>query len=108
MLSCSVISDSFSPWAVACQSPLSMEFPRQEYWSELPFLPLEDLPNPAIKPAPSALAGRFFTTEPLGKPKILDWSGLSGSHDFGSSSSHFILTPENMEKYSEYSMRVSF
>ena len=35
VLSC--VSDSFvTPWAVACQVPLSMEFFRQEYWSELP------------------------------------------------------------------------
>ena len=34
---------------VACQAPLSMGFPRQEYWSELPFPSLEDLPNPGIE-----------------------------------------------------------
>ena len=60
-----------TPWTVACQSPLSMEFPRQEYWSELPFSPPGDLPNSGIEPmspvAP-ALAEGFFTTEPLGKP----------------------------------------
>ena len=27
-----------TPWTVACQAPLSMEFSRQEYWSELPFI----------------------------------------------------------------------
>ena len=46
-----------------------MGFSRKEYWSELPFPPV-DLPNPGIEPtsvAP-ALAGRFFTTEPPGKP----------------------------------------
>ena len=50
------------------QAPLSEEFSRQEYWSRLPFLPLGDLPNPGIKLIPLALAGRFFTTEPPGKP----------------------------------------
>ena len=45
----------------------SMGFPRQEYWSGLPFPPPEDLPNPGIKPMSPALAGGFFTTEPLGK-----------------------------------------
>jgi len=48
-----------------------MEFSRQEYWSGLTFPPPEDLPNPGIKPASPvdpALAGRFFTTEPPGKP----------------------------------------
>ena len=36
-------------WAVACQDPLSMEFSRQDYWSELPFPLPGDLPNPGIK-----------------------------------------------------------
>ena len=36
-VSCSVVSDSATPWTVACQVPLSMEFSRQEYWSGLPF-----------------------------------------------------------------------
>ena len=48
-----------------CQSPLTMEFPRQEYWSGLLFPTPEDLPDPGIKPASPAspaLAGGFFTT----------------------------------------------
>ena len=49
------------------QVPLSMGFPRQEYWSRLPFPSPGDLPHPEIKPTSlmsPALAGRFFTTEP--------------------------------------------
>ena len=34
-----------TPWTVACQAPLSMEFSRQEYWSGLPFPSLGDLPH---------------------------------------------------------------
>ena len=45
-----------------------MEFPRQEYWSGLPFPSLGDLPDTGIKPTSPALAGRFFTGEPPGKP----------------------------------------
>jgi len=41
-----------------------MGFPRQEYWSGLPFPSPRDLPDPGIEPKPPALAGRFFTTEP--------------------------------------------
>ena len=44
---------------------------RQEYWSGLPFLPPGALPDPGIKPMSlrsPALAGRFFTPEPPGKP----------------------------------------
>ena len=44
-----------TPRTVACQALLSMEFSRQEYWSGQPFLSLEDLPDPGIKPGFSAL-----------------------------------------------------
>ena len=59
-----------TPWTVACQAPLSMEFSRQEY-SRLPFPPLRNLSNPGIEPESPALAGGFFTTEPPGKPYFL-------------------------------------
>ena len=59
-----------APWTAARQAPLPMEFPRQEYWSRLPFPPPEDLPDPGIEPTSPALAGRFFTTEPAGKPSL--------------------------------------
>ena len=45
-----------------CQALLSMGFPRQEYWSRLPFSSPGDLPNPGIELASPALAGGFFTT----------------------------------------------
>ena len=45
-----VVSDSVTPWTVAHQVPLSMGFSRLEYWSQLPFSTLEDLPDPGIKP----------------------------------------------------------
>ena len=65
----SVMSDSFATArAVALQAPLSIEFPRQDYWSGLLFPPPKDLPNPGIKPTSPALAGRLFTTVPPGKP----------------------------------------
>ena len=71
----SVVSNSFAtPWTEACPAPLFMGFPRQEYWSGLPFPSLGDLPDPGIKPMspePHVLAGRFFTTEPPGKPNTL-------------------------------------
>ena len=57
-----------TPWTVARQAPLSMEFSQQEFLSELPFPSPGDLPDPGIKPAFPALAGRFFTSEPPGKP----------------------------------------
>ena len=62
----SIMSNSFvTQWTVAHQTPMSMGFPRQEYWSGLPCPPPGDLPNSRIEPtsvrAP-ALTGRFFTT----------------------------------------------
>ena len=53
-----------TPWMVICQAPLSMGFPRQGYWSGLPFPPPGDLPDPGIEPMSPALSGGFFTTEP--------------------------------------------
>ena len=52
-----------TPWIVAHQSPLSMGFSRQEYWSGLPFPPPGDFSNPEIKlyvSCVSCIAGRFF------------------------------------------------
>ena len=60
-----------TPWTAARQAPLSMEFSRQEYCSGLPLSSPGDLPNSGIEPTSPAsptLAGRFFTTEPPGKP----------------------------------------
>ena len=56
-----------TPQTVVHQAPLSMRFPRQEYWNRLPFPTPGDLPNPRIKPVSPALAGKFFTTEPQEK-----------------------------------------
>ena len=54
------MSNSFAtPWTVALQAPLSMGFPRQEYWSGLPFPSPGDLPDPGIEP-------RSPVTEPQG------------------------------------------
>ena len=59
-----------NPWTVACQAPLSVGFPRQEYWSRLPFPSPGDLPDPGIEP-PSlmspALVGGFFATSATGE-----------------------------------------
>ena len=53
-----------TPWTAACQAPLSMGFSRQEYWSELPFPSLGDLPDAGIKPPspPSPALACLFTT----------------------------------------------
>ena len=51
-----------TPWTVTHQAPLSMEFSRQEYWSELPFPSPGGLPNPGIEPkSPALLVGSLPT-----------------------------------------------
>ena len=71
------MSNSFAtPWTVASQVPLSMGFPRQEYWNGLPFPSPGDLPDPGIESVSPALAGRFFTAEPLGKPPVIRYLPL--------------------------------
>ena len=54
------MSNSATPWPVACQAPLFMGFPWQECWSRLPFPFSGNLPDPRIEPVSPALAGRFL------------------------------------------------
>ena len=69
LFSCSVVSNSFAtPWTIDHQAPLSMGFPRQEFWGGLPFPSAGDLPGPGIKPPSPELAGAFFAMEPHGTP----------------------------------------
>ena len=60
-----------TPWTIACQAPLSIGFSQQEYWSGLPFPSPGDLLYSGIKPTPPAFAGKFFITEPPGKPNSI-------------------------------------
>ena len=60
-----------TPWTAARQAPLSVEFPRQEYWSGLAFPFLGDLPNPGIKSISPALQAGFSLSETPGKPCLL-------------------------------------
>ena len=55
-------------WSIARQAPLSMGFPRQEYWSGLPFHSPGSLPDPRIEPRFPALQADSLLTEPPGKP----------------------------------------
>ena len=68
----------------SCQAPLSTGFPRQEYWSGLPFPSPGDLSDPGIEPTSPVLAGGFFTTEPPRKPptqQVLNKCGLCVGYD---------------------------
>ena len=55
-----------TPWPIAHEASLSMEFSKQEYLSGLPFPSPGDLPNPGIKPALQADSLPF---EPPGNPQ---------------------------------------
>ena len=59
-----------TPWMIAHQAPLSMEFSRQEYRSRLPFPSPGDLPNPGNEPRSPALQADALPSEPPGKPIV--------------------------------------
>ena len=60
---------------VACQSPLSMGFPRQEYWSRLPSPSPGDLPDSGIEPLSPALASGFFYPKQGLCINLKEWDG---------------------------------
>ena len=68
-----------TPWTVAHQALLAMEFSRQEYSSGLLFPTPGDLPEPEVEPVSPVLAGGLITTVPPGKPRegMLLWLLLS-------------------------------
>ena len=61
----------YNPIDYSQPDSLSMEFPRQEQCSGLPFPCPGDLPDPGIEPGSPVLGGRFSTTEPPGKPSTV-------------------------------------
>ena len=72
------MSDSLQPWTIARQAPLSVEFFRQIYYSELPFPTPGHLLEPGIEPAAletPAPAGRFFTTSAMWEAHTSDYGG---------------------------------
>ena len=103
------MSDSFATlWTAAHQAPLSTGFPRQEYWSGLPFPSPEGLPHPGIKLTSPALAGGIFTTEPPGKPKetiIMKLISLRRRHEhsFSNTIINVNRNPRNMKFHTGYS-----
>ena len=68
-----------TPWTVAHQASLSMEFSRHEYWSGLPFPSPEDLPDPGIEPGSPALQADALTSEP---PSVSGLSREAGMNTF--------------------------
>ena len=71
-----------TPWIVARQAPLSMEFSGQEYWSELPYPSPGDLPSPGVKPRSPALLAGSLPSEPPGIRIEKDYRGLNSFCSF--------------------------
>ena len=69
----SVLSIFATPWTVARQAPLSVEFSRPAHWSGLPFPSPGDLPDPGTERRSPALQVDSLPPEPPGKPGILEW-----------------------------------
>ena len=84
-----MLNSFVTPWTVACQAPLSMAFPRQEYWSGLPFPSLRDLPDPGIEAASPTLQADSLPLKPQAR-KIWSAKRLSNIRYYGSS--HMALT----------------
>ena len=59
-----------TPWTVLNQAPLSMGFPRQEYWSGLPFPSPRDLPDPGIEPGSPAFQADSLPLSHLRNPYV--------------------------------------
>ena len=98
-----------TPWIVAYQALLSMEFSRQEYWNGLPFPSLGDLPNLGIKPRSPALQAVTLPSEPPGKPypiriSTLFWSFLYAFFSF----LYFFPTPPASTLWSVFLFYVKF
>ena len=76
-----VVSDSVRPHGlyVAHQSPLSMGFSRQEYWSRLPFSPPKDLPDLGIEPGCPTLQADSLLSELPGEPQTTKLKELISS-----------------------------
>ena len=90
LFSCQDVSAPFVTWTVARQAPLSMRFPKQEYWSGVTFPSPGVLPDPGIEPTSVASVGWFFTTEPprmlaasLGKSQGWCWASQEKMYQAG-------------------------
>ena len=66
-----------TPWTVAHKAPLSVEFPRQEYWSGLPFPSPGDIPDPGIEPESPTLQAWSLPLSHLGSTYRVQAPALS-------------------------------
>ena len=83
-------NSSATPWTVAHPTPLSMGFPKQIYWSGLPFSSPGHLSHPRIERVSLALAGGFSSTAPAGKSCLNDLNLLSLQNRTTNTSEHHV------------------
>ena len=83
-----------------------MGFPRQGYWSGLPFPSQGDRPDPGIKPMYPALASGFFTTEPPGKPIMKYYSAIKRNEILIHATTW--INPENMLTERSQTQKVTY
>ena len=90
-----------TPWTVAHQAPLSLEFSRQEFWSGVPFPPLGDLPNPGIKP--TSLIFPYWQADSLPLPtwEALIKSDMIGKYILPFSKLLFLFLYDGFLRYAE-------
>ena len=69
-----------TPWTIALQAPMSMEFSRQQYWSRSPFPSPGNLSNPGIEPRSPVLQADSLPSESPGKSKVSHILSLSLNH----------------------------
>ena len=69
-----------TPWTVFHQAPLSMGFPRQEYWRRLPFPSPGDLPDPGIETTSPALQADSLPLSHQGSPSTRPWATYQADH----------------------------
>ena len=94
-----------TPWAVALQGPLSMGFPRQEYWSGLLLPSPGDLPDPGIKLESLALQADSLPPEPPEKPCLVSAMILKSRVSFNKSTHSELKVSVSLNKWGRGGVR---
>ena len=108
---CPTLCEPMTPWTIAHQAPLSMGFPRQEYWCRLPLPVPGDLPDPVIKPEFPLLQSDSLLSEPAGathSQASIQYRYLSLQWNFPYSSLWIILSADYLGMISLHSRSIYF
>ena len=108
LLLLSPLCSFLTPWTVAHQTPLTLEFSSQKYWNGFPFPSPGDLPNPGIKPGSPALQADFYHLSHQGSPDAINTIQLSSdtvNHEMASDCTGEGLSPTRLPSTSEISWK---